>query len=84
MLVLEGGGLINGLEVEGADRLGLVVFEDGEVGLLEVADQRARLVAHDNVGEDEVGTDAKGEGGLGGVGLGLIRTLAKAAGQSAG
>ena len=68
----EEGGLIYGLVVEGGDFLGLVVFEDGEVGGFEVLDDGAGFfVADDDVGEDDVGVDAEGVGGLLGGLLGV-------------
>ena len=59
---VERSGLIDAFEVEGGDLLRLAVFEDGEVALLETADDFAGLlVADDDVGEDEVAVDLQGE-----------------------
>jgi hypothetical protein len=46
------------LELEGLDRLGLVVLDDREVLSLQAAHERARLVANDDRHADE------GHGGL--------------------
>ena len=60
-------GGVYGLEIKGGDALGLLVFGDGEVRGLEIADDGAGFfVADDHVGEDDVGACGEGVGGLGG------------------